>query len=307
MSAETDPIATHRPRLFGLAYRMLGSVSLAEDMVQEAYVRWYSQPRDEVASEGAFLTTIVTNLCLDHLKSARNQREIYPGEWLPEPVALQSEAANQNMPVTEISGPIEDDLERLQSISMAFLLLLDSLTPLERAAYLLHEVFDYSHKEVARILGREEAACRQVYRRARSSLEKRRKVTGSPERHAELLHGFLCACEQGDVDSLSNLLAKDVVYRADGGGKVKVASRQVTGSRAVARLYAGLWKQGGSLVEVAIHNINGWPAIIVSTGNILRAVVQIHTDGEQIDEIDAVLNPEKLRNVARTLEMEVGA
>jgi RNA polymerase sigma-70 factor (ECF subfamily) len=304
MSAEIDPIAAQRPRLFGLAYRMLGSPAQAEDVVQEAYARWYAQPRDEVLNEAAFLTTVVTRLCLDQLKSARAQRERYPGVWLPEPLAVEPEELH-----AELGAPAqhsaEHELERLESISLAFLALLESLTPLERAVYLLHEVFGYSHAEVAAITARSEAASRQIHRRAKQSLQARKPAVASPERHRELLAAFLAACQQGDLDGLTRLLAEDVVSRADGGGHAAAAIRPVAGARAVARLYRGFARRADPDTRAQILSINGWPSLVLCSGGVLRSVIQIRTDGERIDAIHAITNPEKLARLAGELGLTV--
>lgn len=304
MSAEIDPIAAQRPRLFGLAYRMLGSAAQAEDAVQEAYARWYAQPRDAVRNEAAFLTTIVTRLCLDELKSARARREQYPGVWLPEPLAVEPEALQ-----AELAAPVqhsaESELERLESISLAFMALLESLTPLERAVYLLHEVFGYGHGEVAQITGRSEAACRQIHRRAKHSLHARKPVAASPERHRELLAAFFAACRKGDLDGLTRLLAEDVVSRADGGGRATAANRPVVGARAVARLYCGFARRADADTQAEIRAVNGWPSLVLCTGNVLRSVIQIQTNGERIGAIYAVTNPEKLARLAAGLGLRL--
>lgn len=305
MSAEVDPIAAQRPRLFGLAYRMLGSAAQAEDVVQEAFARWYAQPRNDVQSDAAFLTTVVTNLCLDHLKSARVQREHYPGPWLPEPIAVDPDDLRTEAPPDDRHASAEAELERLQSISLAFMALLDALTPLERAVYLLHEVFDYSHAEVAAIVGRNETACRQIHRRARKALHARKPAAASPERHRELLDAFLAACQRGDLDGLTKLLTDEVVARSDGGGKATAANRLVIGARAVARLYCGVWRNADNSARVQVRAINGWPALVVYAGDVLHSVIQIHSDGERINEVDAVLNPDKLARVAEALGLRV--
>lgn len=308
MNEMLDPVAAQRPRLFGLAYRMLGSVAQAEDVVQEAFVRWYAQPRVDVRNQAAFLSTVVTRLCLDQLRSARMKREHYPGPWLPEPIAVEPNDLHAEAWSQGVHDSAETELERLQSISLAFLTLLETLTPLERAVYLLHAVFDYHHAEVAAIVGRNEAACRQVYHRARRSLHSRQPATASPERHREMLHAFLAACRNGGLDELMRLLADDVVSRSDGGGKVTAASRPVVGARAVARLYLGLARRLSREADVRIHAVNGWPAAVVAhAAEWLRAVIQIHTDGERIDAIHVIVNPDKLARLARALGLRVAA
>lgn len=305
MSATPVDVAALRPRLFGLAYRMLGSATQAEDIVQDAFARWYAAARDDVRNENAFLMTTVTNLCLDHLKSARAQREVYVGEWLPEPIADDTAAATELVGAPYASA--ESEVERLESISLAFLAILDTLSPLERAAYLLHEVFDYAHADVAHIIGRTEAACRQLHRRAKQALKLRRPTTATPQRHRELLGAFLAACERGDLDGLTKLLAADVVSRADGGGKAAAANRPVVGTLPVARLYIGLAQRflGGSVAEIRV--VNGWPALVVRDGEVLRTVVQVHSAGERIDSIYAIVNPDKLAHLARTLALRTAA
>jgi RNA polymerase sigma-70 factor (ECF subfamily) len=303
MSGTNGDIATHRPRLFGLAYRMLGSATQAEDVVQDAFERWYTAPRDDVRNEAAFLMTTVTNLCLDHLKSARAQRELYPGEWLPEPIAVDAEGLSDELSADTHYASAETDLERLESISLAFLAVLDTLTPLERAVYLLHDVFDCSHADVARSIGRTETACRQIYRRAKQALKMRKPATGSPERHRELLAAFLAACERGDLDGLTRLLAADVVVRADGGGKAAATNRPVVGALQAARLYVGLAKRFLAGTTTEIRSVNGWPALVVREDDVLRSVIQLHSDGERIDTIYAVVNPDKLARLAAALEL----
>lgn len=305
MSAELDSIAALRPRLFGLAYRMLGSRSQAEDMVQETFVRWYAKPRPEVDNEAAYLTSTITHLCLDHLKRASTQREHYVGEWLPEPLLTDAASVQAEwLPGADMHNS-EDNLEQLQTISLAFLAVLDSLSPLERAVYLLHEVFDYDHAEVARLLDRSPAACRQTYHRAKKSLQHRRPALATPAQHRQLLEAFLSACQRGNLEELTGLLAADATSCADGGGKVTAASRTVKGARAIARLFLGFYRQPVAGLRVKYHDINGWPALLVCTDDILRSVTQIQTDGKHIQEIHTVLNPDKLREVAHALGMRV--
>jgi RNA polymerase sigma-70 factor (ECF subfamily) len=270
-----------RRRLFGLAYRMLGSVALAEDVVQEAWVRFQTAPPD-VRSPGAWLSTVVTRMCLDELKSARAQRESYIGPWLPEPVRTESD-------------PVD-----AESISMAFLVLLESLTPAERASYLLHEVFDYSHAEVAEILGKDEAACRQLVHRARSHLvERRPRYAPTREQHERLLQGFLRAVVAGDLPGLRAMLAEDVVSYSDGGGRT-AARKPVRGADAVARLFIGIAKKGaGDSVAVEIEEINGWPSIVLRAQGRATLVLTLETDGTAIYGAHVVVNPDKLGGLDR--------
>jgi RNA polymerase sigma-70 factor, ECF subfamily len=295
MSGEPDPLQGERRRLFALAYRMLGSVGEAEDVVQEAYVRWYAQPRPGVTNPPAFMTTIVTHLCLDVLKSARRRREQYPGVWLPEPLGAPD--AEEIWPEGKVPGP-EDDLERLESVSLAFMSLLETLSPLERAVYLLAEIFDYSHAEISGILRRSPEACRQALRRSKQSLAARKRANASARRHEELLVSFMAAWRRGDVADLARMLADDVESRADGGGLVTAATKPVTGVRAVSRLYAALAKQIPRELQVRIETVNGWPSALLDMGDSLVGVFQIQVRDDRIVRIDNVVNPHKLARVA---------
>lgn len=291
LSAAADLLHAERPRLFAIAYRMLGASGEAEDAVQEAYVRWYSQPRDDVRNPPAFLTTLVTNLCLDTLRSARRRREEYPGVWLPEPAAPG-----------DVPGP-EEDLQRLESVSFAFLSLLETLSPLERAVHVLAEVFDYSHEEIGAMLGRTPDACRQALRRARIGLGGAKRSAAPAERHRELLVCFVSACRRGDVEELAQLLAQDVESRADGGRHVNAAAKPVAGVRAVSRLYAGLSKFLPQELEVRIETVNGQPTALLSERGVLLSALQVQLEGERIARIDNVLNPEKLARLAAALHL----
>ncbi len=280
---EADEFEAHRRHLFGIAYRMLGSKVEAEDMVQDAYLRWQASDRAAVRSPRAFLSTVVTRLCLDRLKEARTRRESYVGPWLPEPIRTGADEA-------------VDPLEHTESISLAFLVLLERLTPLERAVYLLHEVFEYSHAEVAAIVGRDEAACRQLLRRARKDMvERRPRFAPTQSAHRRLLEGFADAVLRGDADGLERLLADDVRSLADSGGKVSGASRRpVTGRDHVARLYLGLGRRQPADVTAEVVDLNGWPALLLRSGGAVVTASQVETDGELIHAICATVNPEKL-------------
>lgn len=289
IAAEADPLHAERPRLFALAYRMLGSAGEAEDVVQDAYMRWYAQPRDDVANPPGFLTTMVANQCLDVLKSARRQREEYPGVWLPEPAAPG-----------EVPGP-EDDLQRLESLSLAFLSLLETLSPLERAVYLLGDVFDYSHAEVAAIVQRSPEACRQTLGRARKHLAALKWMRAPEARHRELLASFIVATRSGDIAALERLLANDVESRADGGGHVQAATKPVVGVRAVSRLFAGLSRQLPPELQVRVETLNGWPTALLSLDGVLWSALQIQVTDGLIARIDNVINPRKLARLAKAL------
>jgi RNA polymerase sigma-70 factor, ECF subfamily len=271
----------HRPMLFGIAYRMLGDRAAAEDAVQEAFLRARDAP--PLDSPRAWLSTVVTRLCLDQLKSARAQRESYVGPWLPEPLPTDDKP---------------DPLMRRETISMAFLVLLETLSPVERAVFLLHEVFDYSHAEVAEIVGKEEPAVRQILHRAKAHVVARRpRFSGSREQHQRLLMGFVQACTAGDVEGLKSLLADDVVTLSDGGGKAQAALNPVEGADNVARLLIGITRKGAAGATFELRTINGDAAIVGFLGGKLDSVLTIATDGEKITEIEIVRNPDKLTRI----------
>ena len=238
--AEADAAAFEewRSLLFGIAYRMLGSAADAEDVVQDASIRWLRRRDEEVQSVRAYLVTIVTRLCLDQLDSARSKRVTYAGPWLPEPVVVDETAA----------------AEQADSLSLAFLVLLEELTPLERAAYLLHDVFGYTFDEVAGALGRSAPACRQLGARARKHVEERRQRFDADLRHGrELTDRFLVACATGDLSGLLSMLSDDVVVWTDGGGKVHAAMRPVIGPHRSSRFLVNVAKKVRGVPLSLIH------------------------------------------------------
>jgi RNA polymerase sigma-70 factor (ECF subfamily) len=294
-----DPAASfepHRRRLLGLAYRMLGSMAEAEDAVQEAYLRWHDADRENVAEPRAFLITTTTRICLDVLKSARVRREEYVGPWLPDPVIDTAALAP------------ETQAEMAEDLSVALLLALDRLSPLERAAFLLHDVFDYSFAQVADTLGRNEAACRQLASRARARVREARPAGAVPSRaasgavdakHAELLSAFMAASRSGDVAGLTRLLASDARLVGDGGGKVSAALNVIEGADRVAAFLAGAVRKGWTDDwTVRFDTINGLPGLIVSgpTGVVQTTAFEIQ--GDVVKAIYAVRNPDKLRHLA---------
>jgi RNA polymerase sigma-70 factor, ECF subfamily len=295
----TDPAASfepHRRRLLGLAYRMLGSMAEAEDAVQEAYLRWHDAAREDVEEPRAFLITTTTRICLDVLKSARVRREEYVGPWLPDPVVDTSALA----PDTQT--------EMAEDLSVALLLALDRLSPLERAAFLLHDVFDYSFTQVATALGRNEAACRQLASRARARVREARPAGAIPDRaasspvdpkHAELVSAFLAASRSGDVATLTSLLASDARLVADGGGKASAALNVLEGAVRVATFLAGATRKGWrDDFRVDFDTINGLPGVIVSGPHGVVQTTAFEFDGDAIKTIYAVRNPEKLRHLS---------
>ena len=293
-----DPSASfepHRRRLLGLAYRMLGSMAEAEDAVQEAYLRWHDADREAVADPRAFLITTTTRICLDVLKSARVRREEYVGPWLPDPV-------------TDTAALAPDaQTEMAEDLSVALLLALDRLSPLERAAFLLHDVFDYSFTQVADTLGRNEAACRQLASRARTRVREARPAGAIPARagssavdakHAELLSAFVTASRSGDVAMLTRLLASDAKLVSDGGGKVVAALNVIQGADRVAAFLAGVVRKGWTDdLTVRLDTINGLPGLIVSGADGLVQTSAFEIEGAVVKAIYVVRNPDKLRHL----------
>jgi RNA polymerase sigma-70 factor, ECF subfamily len=291
--AETDArtFADLRPLLFAVAYRMLGSVSEAEDVVQEAFLRWRRAREDgaEVASPKAYLSAIVTRLAIDELRSARARRETYSGQWLPEPLLTD-----------EGEGDPAALAEQADSLSMAFLLLLERLTPAERAVFLLHDVFGYGYDEVAGIVGRSEANCRQIALRARRHVEAEKpRFAASKHDRDELAARFFAAAGEGDVDGLVGLLARDVVVVGDGGGKAPQWGRPIVGADRVARLFVNLARRMARLgASFEPREVNGQPGAIVRApdGSVVNVLTIEVSDGA-IQAIRSVINPDKLRHV----------
>ncbi|HEX9472468.1 MAG TPA: RNA polymerase sigma factor SigJ [Bradyrhizobium sp.] len=291
---EADPLAPHRGRLLGLAYRMLGSRSDAEDVVQDAYLR-FAGARD-VHNREAFLVTMVTRLCLDRLKSAKAQREVYVGPWLPEPVfdaeGLSPDAATE----------LADDL------SFALLLALDRLSPLERAAFLLHDVFDVQFAEVARMIDRSEAACRQLATRARRAVREARPApAAAPDNHARLLNAFSEAVISGDVSRLAGLLRQDAIAMTDGGGRKTAALNPIKGADKIARFFVSLAaKNADRDVRVEPTMINGTVGALIFLDGEVDHSVSMAIDGDRIAAIYIVRNPDKLRHVPDRINQPTG-
>jgi RNA polymerase sigma-70 factor, ECF subfamily len=273
-----------RSLLFGIAYRMLGSAADAEDMVQETCLRWLQREDRAVESVRAYLVTIVTRLCIDQLGSARVQRVTYTGPWLPEPVTMDDTAA----------------LEQSDSLSLAFLVLLEELTPPERAAYLLHDIFGYHFDEIALSMGRTAAGCRQLASRARQRIEDRRQRFDADRRHGrELTRTFVVACGTGHLEGLLEMLADDVVVWTDGGGVVRAALRPVVGPHRASRFLLNVSKkfQGAPLETV----LNGQPAMVfINGGKVVVALILDILDGK-VAAARVVTNPEKLERLSSEL------
>ncbi|MGX9790007.1 RNA polymerase sigma-70 factor [Mycobacterium sp. MMS18-G62] len=292
MTDLAEEFEAQRPHLFGLAYRLLGSASEAEDAVQDAYLRLHAADRSAIRSLPAWLTKIVTNLCLNELTSARARRENYIGPWLPEPVSTRDGTL----------GPLET-AEQRESVSIALLTLMERLNPTERAAFVLREAFAYSHRDIAEILEVSEANARQLHRRARERLgEPAARFLPDPAHWRRVVERFLTASRGGDVSALVTLLTDNVTSTADGGGKVAAARRVVTGRDKVARYLAGAF--GRPLVDIRLDldaEVNGEPAVLGFVGPTLAGVLFFDTVDDRIEALRIVANPDKLQYLGRQL------
>ena len=284
MTARTEDFERYRSLLFSISYRMLGSVADAEDLVQEAYLRWREAPEAEVRSPKSYLSAVVTRLSIDRLRSARVKREEYVGPWLPEPLLSDR--------VEEGADPIELD----ESLSMAFLVLLESLNPVERAVFLLREVFDYDYEEISRIVGKSEDNCRQIARRARQSVAARRpRFDRSPAQEERLTERFVEACVSGDMKGLIGLLSEDVTLWSDGGGKVAAAPYPIHGPRAVARFLLGVLRTVPPGFSARPTQINGGRGVVGYVDGHATSVVALDFEDGRLRGIRIVVNPQKLR------------
>ena len=285
-----ESFESYRSYLFSIAYRMLGSAMDGEDMVQETYLRYQGTPLDTIRSLKAYLTTIITRLCVDQLQLARRKREVYVGPWLPEPI------------LTTIPAETRDPAERVdmnESISLAFLVLLEQLQPFERAVFLLREVFEYEFTEIAAILGKSEAACRRSFSRAKHHLsEHRPRFPASAQTHRQLLSGYFQAAQGGDMTPLMDLLSENVTLWADAGGKIKTAAlRPISGRDAVARFSLGTVRFLPEDYQVEIAEVNGQAALITRAGGQALFVLTIEVEAERIQAIRIIANPEKLAHI----------
>jgi RNA polymerase sigma-70 factor (ECF subfamily) len=283
-----DAFEPVRGRLFGLAYRMLGSRADAEDVVQEAYVRWHQSDREIIRNAEAWLVTTATRLAIDRLRALKTEREAYTGPWLPEPIM-------HNTPPSP-----DTHLELASDLSLAFLVLLERLGPEERAAFLLHEVFDFGYPEIASVLDKSEDACRQMVHRARTRVRSARKrfdVTEAAK--ASLLRKFTEAMKARDEQTLLSLFAPDATWTADGGGRAAASPYPLLGAERIARLVIGLQHRlqtDGATTELV--NVNGETGLLVRIEGRILAIMAIESDGERIHSVYAVVNPDKLPTIS---------
>lgn len=283
---DPETFERHRDHLFGIAYRMTGRVAAAEDAVQEAYLRWSDADADEIRSPRAYLSTVVTRFCLDELESARARREEYVGPWLPEPLTEDPEEAGRMSP------------ERVESLSMAFFVLLEKLTPVQRAVFLLREVFDYEYDEIAELVGKKPATCRKVAQRARDRVDAEElRFEPSEETHRRLVEQFLAAVQRGDVDGLEAMLSEDAVLYSDGGGRVTAARRPVRGANPIARFMVGVAAKAPDGLAISVTRVNGLPGLVARVDGSPQSAWAFHVEGGEIRRVYAVVDPEKLRAV----------
>lgn len=288
--AHLDLFEAQRPRLTRLAYRMLGSVAEAEDLVQEAWLRWAAVD-DEVESAVAYLTRIVTRLCIDHMRSARVRRETYVGAWLPEP----------------LMGSVEPDENIGEDLTLTLMMALERLSPLERAAFLLHDVFDVALGDVAATLGREPAAVRQLAVRARKHVQgSGPRFRVDPHEAERIAQAFFNASRDGDAAALSAMLAENVVIHADGGGRVTAFRNAIAGIDRAVRLFIGLARKASYAPKLLrLTKIDGLPGYVsIDRGDVLQTTA-LQIEGGRITAIYIVRNPDKLRHVAAALGMDV--
>ncbi len=293
--AGPSEVVGERRQLTNIAYRLLGSLADAEDVVQEAYARWYAMTLDQqqaIESPGAWLTTVASRICLDLLGSARARRERYVGEWIPEPVPASGEWISGQ----EASVPADpaDRVTLDESISMAFLVVLESMTPAERVAFILHDVFRYSFAEVAEIVGRTPAACRQLASSARRRIRESQAPPTPPTHQADLVKDFKRAWEAQDIGALVGLLDPEATAIADGGGLATAHLHPIEGSEQIARAYIDFVGRAPNLT-ILERTVNGQPGLVAQLDGVTVTVYAFDVVGDRINRIWAVRNPEKLR------------
>ncbi|MBN2730852.1 MAG: RNA polymerase sigma-70 factor [Balneolaceae bacterium] len=292
MDERTKIFEKHRSRLFRLAYSMLGRTAPAEDAVQEAFIRWQNQDINKIHSSGSYLSTIVSRICLDEIKSARNRREQYIGPDLPEPIL----SSNDETP--------EEQMELTESLSMAMLVVLDQLTPIQRAVFIFREIFDYDYDTIANMVDKSPSHCRKIAQRARDQIRENRpqfddNMVGQQER----VQAFVEAVQEGDLSEIEQLLAKDAILYSDGGGKVTAARKPIYGASKIARFMVGIQKQSPPDAKwtIKFREINGEPGMVLWIGKKLFNVWSFHIEEHQIKNIYVVLNPDKLEHIKHKL------
>jgi RNA polymerase sigma-70 factor (ECF subfamily) len=294
-----DTFEQLRPRLFGIAYRMLGDAHEAEDLVQECYLRWHEADHVAIIAPEGWLVTVMTRLAIDRLHRAERERLSYVGHWLPEPIATGDDAGTSWAPDVRV--------ERESDLSIAFLMLLERLGPEERAAFLLRELFDTEYDEIARIIDRTPAAARQMVHRARERIrDERARFTVPPDAQQRLLDRFLAAVEQGDQEALLSLFAEDAAFVSDSGGKSPAARRVLAGPDRIMRFLTGLERKWRGLTTHRIATLNGEPAVLTLINGMVFAATTFASDGERIHRVYRMMNPDRLGHVGIPPLGEVG-
>ncbi|MFL6551691.1 MAG: RNA polymerase sigma factor SigJ [Povalibacter sp.] len=284
----------HYSRLFGIAYRMLGSKADAEDVLQDTFLRWHSAAIDEIQSPEAWLTTAATRLSIDRLRRAKAERENYFGPWLPEPLS------DADLKTPELAAELESD------VSVAFLTLLEALAPEERAAFILHDIIDDDYADIAEALGKSEAACRQMVHRARERLTARRRRFQVDEgTRIRMLRKFIGAVATGDRRQIISLLAEDATMISDGGGKAVAVHRPLFGAQRIAMLWYAVQRRVPPLTRRCIVRVNGEPGIAFLWKDRLHSVATVETDGERIFSYYTIANPDKLRSFTKVQQLEI--
>jgi RNA polymerase sigma-70 factor (ECF subfamily) len=276
----------NRRKLWRIAYRMLGSRDEAEDIVQEAWLRWHRTRPEDIRAPQAWLVTTATRLSIDRLRQLRAERELYAGPWLPEPL------------VDEAAPAADRGTELASELSVALLAVLERLAPEERAAFLLREVFDAGYDDISVVLGKSEAACRQIVSRAAKRVRAERpRVEVNPDAARHLLKTFADAVRAQDKDTLLGIFAEDATWTADGGGNTKAALKVIHGAERIARFATGVYRHALDRLEFRVVSVNGEPGLAALVDGQLLSIVSIRTDGHRILDVYAILNPEKLRHV----------
>lgn len=289
LTSKLDTFNEYRTLLFSIAYRMLGSAADAEDIVQDAYLRWQEADEYSVHNPRSYLSTAVTRLCIDQLRSARAQREVYVGPWLPDPI------------LTEQHPELTSTVELAESLSIAFLKVLENLGPVERAVFLLREVFDYSYQEIAAIVGKNEANCRQMVRRAQRHLrEYRPRFEVSRDQQERVTQKFLEVCAGGDLNDLLSILSPEVTMATDSGGKVQAARNVLHGPSNVARFILAVLNKLGPTFSAHIAEVNGQPGILSYLDGVLNSVTTLEIENGKIVAVSAMMNPDRLTGIPKS-------
>jgi RNA polymerase sigma-70 factor, ECF subfamily len=284
----------HYARLFGIAYRMLGSRADAEDVLQDTFLRWHSAPLEQIQSPEAWLTTAATRLSIDRLRRLKVERESYFGPWLPEPLS------DADLKTPEIAAEFDSD------VSVAFLTMLEALAPEERAAFILHDIIDDDYVDIAEALGKSEAACRQMVHRARERLTaRRRRFQVDQETRTRMLRKFIGAVTSGDREQIISLLAEDATMVSDGGGKAIAVFRPLLGAQRISMLWYAIARRMPPRARRFIVRVNGEPGIAFFWKDHLHSVATVETDGERIYEYYTIANPDKLRSFAAIERLEI--